>query len=65
MAIVDGAGLPVEICAVSASPAELTLVQYTIKHQVVEDTPQKTIGDKVYDCAKSWKTEKSQTNTGR
>lgn len=49
MAIADGAGLPGAICAANASPAEVTLVQYTIEHRVVEDTPEKLIGDKAYD----------------
>ena len=79
MAIADGAGLPVAICAASASPAEVTLVHYTIEHRVVEDTPEKLIRDKAYDsdpldrgivwnrydCAKSSRTEKGQSNTAR
>ena len=49
MAIADGAGLPIAICEASASPAEVTLVQYTMEHRVVEDTPEKLIGDKAHD----------------
>ena len=42
MVIADGTGLPVAICAASASPAEVTLAQYTMEYRVVEDTPEKT-----------------------
>ncbi|MCG8576153.1 MAG: IS5/IS1182 family transposase, partial [Flavobacteriales bacterium] len=49
MAIADGSGLPIAVCATSASPAEVTLVQYTMENRFVNQTPEKLIGDKAYD----------------
>jgi len=49
MAIADGHGLPLAICAESASPAEVKLVSRTLEARFVADVPEKLIGDKAYD----------------
>ena len=49
MAIADGHGLPLAICAESASPAEVKLVSRTLEERFVADVPEKLIGDKAYD----------------
>jgi transposase len=49
MAIADRHGLPVAICAESASPAEVTLVTRTVDERFVADPPERLIGDKAYD----------------
>ena len=49
MAIADSHGLPLAICAESASPAEIKLVAQTLEQRFVADVPEKLIGDKAYD----------------
>src|SRR5690349_10449171 len=49
MAIADSHGLPLAICAESASPAEVKLVTQTLEQRFVADVPEKLIGDKAYD----------------
>jgi transposase len=49
MAIADGHGLPLAICAESASPAEVKLVSQTMEQRFVADLPERLIGDKAYD----------------
>jgi transposase len=49
MAVADGAGLPVAVCAESATPHEVTLVQQTLAESVVAEPLQRLIGDKAYD----------------
>jgi transposase len=49
MAIADSHGLPLAICAESASPAEVKLVAQTLEQRFVADVPEKLIGDKAYD----------------
>jgi len=49
MAIADSHGLPLAICAESASPAEVKLVAQTLEQRLVADVPEKLIGDKAYD----------------
>jgi transposase len=49
MAIADRHGLPLAICAESASPAEVKLVAQTLEQRFVADVPEKLIGDKAYD----------------
>ena len=49
MAMADRAGLPVSICAASASPHEVRLVESTLEARFVEEKPEKLIGDKAYD----------------
>jgi transposase len=49
MAIADSHGLPLAICAESASPAEVKLVAQTLERRFVADVPEKLVGDKAYD----------------
>lgn len=49
MAIADSHGLPLAICAESASPAEVKLVAQTLEQRFVADVPEKLVGDKAYD----------------
>ena len=49
MAVADGAGLPLAVYATSASPHEVKLVGTTIEHRLIQEKPEKLIGDKAYD----------------
>jgi hypothetical protein len=49
MALADRSGLPVPVCAASASPHEVTLVGETLEARFVEDKPEQLIGDRAYD----------------
>src|ERR1019366_3414866 len=49
MAIADGHGLPLAICTCSASPAEVKLVDATVRERFVPDLPERLVGDKAYD----------------
>src|SRR6202047_4985556 len=49
MAIADRHGLPVAVHVVSASPNEATLVEPTLTHRFLRQTPERLIGDKAYD----------------
>src|SRR5690349_13311148 len=49
MAIADSHGLPLAICAESASPAEVKLVAATMEQRFIADVPERLIGDKAYD----------------
>ena len=49
MAVADGAGLPLAVAIASASPAEVTLVEHTLKQQFLQESPERLIGDKAYD----------------
>jgi transposase len=49
MAITDGNGLPIAVCTTSASPHEVTLVEVTLEELIVEENPERLIGDKAYD----------------
>ena len=49
MAIADRHGLPVAVHVVSASPNEATLVEPTLQHRFLRETPERLIGDKAYD----------------
>ncbi len=49
MAIANSAGLPVALHLASASPHEVTLVEDTLEDRLLEEVPQKLIGDKAYD----------------
>jgi transposase len=49
MAIADSHGLPLAICAESASPAEVKLVSQTVEQRFVAELPVHMIGDKAYD----------------
>ena len=49
MAIADGASHPVAVCAVAATPHEVTLVAETLRKRLVRKRPEKLIGDRAYD----------------
>ena len=49
MAISDGHGLPLAIHVASASPAEITLIDDTLRARFLADYPPRLIGDKAYD----------------
>ncbi len=49
MAVADSAGLPVAVCAESATPHEVKLVQQTLAEMFVAEPLQRLIGDKAYD----------------
>jgi transposase len=50
MAVADGFGLPLAICAASASPHEVTLVAPTLDSRFVTELPRRLIGDRAYDA---------------
>ena len=49
MAVADGAGFPVAVSVGSASPNEVRLVQDTLKQRLVNEKPERLIGDRAYD----------------
>ena len=49
MAVADRNGLPVSVCAESATPPEVTLATSTLLRMVVPEAPQNLIGDNAYD----------------
>jgi transposase len=49
MAVAGSTGLPVAICAESATPHEVTLVQQTLSEIFVPETVRPLIGDNAYD----------------
>jgi len=49
MAVADSAGLPVAVCAESATPHEVTLVKETLSESVVAEPIERLIGDNAYD----------------
>jgi hypothetical protein len=49
MAVADRNGLPVSVCAESATPHEVTLALPTLLQMVVPEAPQNLIGDNTYD----------------
>ncbi len=49
MAVADRAGLPLAIHVESAAPHEVTLVEPTLAHSVIDTPPEHLIGDKAYD----------------
>jgi len=49
MGIADGHGLPIALRTESASPAEVKLVSQTLDERVVDEAPERLIGDKAYD----------------
>lgn len=50
MAMADRFGLPLAVCAASASPHEVTLVAATLDSRFVADVPERLIGDRAYDA---------------
>jgi hypothetical protein len=49
MAVADRNGLPVSVCAESATPHEVTLAVPALLQIVVPDAPQNLFGDNAYD----------------
>lgn len=49
IAVADGAGLPIAVCAASASPHKVTLVGATLGELLIDEQPQRLIGDAAYD----------------
>src|SRR5258708_33151655 len=52
MAVAEGGGLPVAVCAESATPHEVTLVQQTLAEIFVAEPIERLIGDNAYDSAR-------------
>ena len=52
MAVADWYGLPVAICAESATPHEVKLATNTLAQMVIPDAPQNLVGDTAYDSDK-------------
>lgn len=50
MAMADRFGLPLAVCAASATPHEGTLVAPTLDSRFVADVPERLIGDRAYDA---------------
>lgn len=49
MAVVADSSLPIAVSIASASPAEITLVESTIRQRHCKNLPERIIGDKAYD----------------
>jgi len=49
VAVADGAGFPVAVSVGSASPHEVKLVEKTLDDRLVEEKPERLIGDRAYD----------------
>lgn len=49
MAIADSHGFPIALWTDSASPAEVKLVEATLQARVIEEKPQRIVGDEAYD----------------
>ena len=49
MAVADGAGFPVAVSVGSASPHEVRLVEDTLDKRLVDEHPERLIGDRAYD----------------
>ncbi len=49
VALADASGLPLSVCAASASPHEVTLVGETLDARFVSEKPERLIGDRAYD----------------
>ena len=49
MAVADGAGFPVAISVGSASPHEVRLVEDTLDKRLLNEKPERLIGDRAYD----------------
>jgi hypothetical protein len=61
VAVADGTGLPVALCAESATPHEVTLVQQTLSDLVVAEPIERLIGDNAYD---SYRLDRELADTG-
>lgn len=49
MAVADGTGFPVALSVGSASPHEVGLVEETLEKRLVDEKPERLIGDRAYD----------------
>ena len=49
MAVADGAGFPIALSVGSASPHEVRLVEKTLENRLVDNQPERLIGDRAYD----------------
>ena len=49
MAVADGAGFPLALSVGSASPHEVRLVEETLDKRLVDEKPERLIGDRAYD----------------
>ena len=49
MAVADGASFPVALSVASASPHEVRLVEDTLAKRLVDEQPERLIGDRAYD----------------
>ena len=49
MAVADGTGFPIALSVGSASPHEVRLVEETLDKRLVEEKPERLIGDRAYD----------------
>jgi len=47
--VADGAGLPLAVHTTSASPHEVSLVTDTLLESLVDEFPERLIGDKAYE----------------
>lgn len=52
LAATDGSGLPLAIGAASASPHETKLIESTLDESLIDELPERLIGDKAYDADK-------------
>jgi transposase len=52
MAVADRSGLPLALWIESATPHEVTLVEKTLDQMLLDEQPQRLIGDKAYDSDK-------------
>ena len=49
MALTDASGLPLAVCAASASPHEVTLVEAALAASFLRERPERLIADRAYD----------------
>jgi transposase len=49
MALTDATGLPLAVCAASASPHEVTLVEAALAASFLREHPERLIADRAYD----------------
>ncbi len=49
MALADASGLPLSVCAASASPHEATLVGDALDGRFISEKPERLIGDRAHD----------------
>ena len=49
MALADACGVPISVCAASASGHEVTLVEEVLAASFVRERPERLIGDRAYD----------------